>query len=114
MMFTWRSRQVWLRRVTRGSKAFDVHPNTYRVDADVVPAFVLRHYYNNGNSDDGTYILTDANAEIHNFPEIQYSKGVIKNGNTGRRFKQITRAIKRLRNEMNGEGIAAAGPIPSF
>ncbi len=30
--------------VTRGNKAFDVHANTYRVDADVVPTFEHRRY----------------------------------------------------------------------
>ena len=30
--------------VTRGNKAFDVHANTYRIDADVVPTFEHRRY----------------------------------------------------------------------
>ena len=30
--------------VTRGNKAFDVHANTYRIDADVVPTFEYRRY----------------------------------------------------------------------
>ena len=30
--------------VTRGNKAFDVHANTYRIDADVVPAMEYRYY----------------------------------------------------------------------
>jgi hypothetical protein len=30
--------------VTRGNKAFDVHENTYRIDADVVAAFEHRRY----------------------------------------------------------------------
>src|SRR5712691_8151711 len=32
------------RGVSRGNKAFDVHENTYRVDADVVAAFARRLY----------------------------------------------------------------------
>jgi hypothetical protein len=35
--------------VTRGNKAFDVHANTYRIDADVVPTFEHRRY--SGNKD---------------------------------------------------------------
>jgi hypothetical protein len=31
--------------VQRGNKAFDVHANTYRVDADVVAAFEYRWYF---------------------------------------------------------------------
>jgi predicted nucleotidyltransferase len=30
--------------VTRGNKAFDIHANTYRIDADVVPCFEHRRY----------------------------------------------------------------------
>jgi hypothetical protein len=37
--------------VTKGNKAFDVHANSYRVDADVVPLFIHRRY-----SKDGSYI----------------------------------------------------------
>ena len=31
--------------VRRGDKAFDVHANTYRVDADVIAAFEHRRYF---------------------------------------------------------------------
>jgi hypothetical protein len=31
--------------VSRGSKAFDIHANTYRVDADAAPCLIYRHYY---------------------------------------------------------------------
>lgn len=31
--------------VTRGNKAFDVHANSYRIDADVVPCFEHRRYW---------------------------------------------------------------------
>ena len=34
--------------VTRGNKAFDVHANTYRIDADVVPTFEYRRYTGRG------------------------------------------------------------------
>lgn len=30
--------------VTRGNKAFDIHENSYRIDADVVPTFEHRRY----------------------------------------------------------------------
>src|SRR5579871_5163105 len=33
--------------VTRGKKAFDVHANTYRIDADVVPCFEHRRFTGN-------------------------------------------------------------------
>ena len=40
--------------VKRGNKAFDVHANTYRVDADVVPTFEHRRYNSDGSNN---YIL---------------------------------------------------------
>ena len=36
----------------RGNKAFDVHANTYRIDADVVPTFEHRRYTGNRYSAD--------------------------------------------------------------
>lgn len=36
--------------VTRGDKAFDVHANTYRIDADVVAAFEHRRYFQDGTN----------------------------------------------------------------
>ena len=38
--------------VRRGNKAFDIHENTYRVDADVVACFEHRRYHS-----DGTYLI---------------------------------------------------------
>src|SRR6266511_1891468 len=35
--------------VTRGNKAFDVHSNTYRLDADVVACFEFRQYQRNAD-----------------------------------------------------------------
>jgi hypothetical protein len=46
--------------VTRGNKAFDVHANTYRIDADVVPAFEYRYYFSPSNYRSGVAFLTDA------------------------------------------------------
>ena len=37
--------------VTRGNKAFEVHANTYRIDADVVPTFEYRRYTGRKNAD---------------------------------------------------------------
>jgi len=71
--------------VTRGGKAFDVHANTYRIDADVVATFEHRwytgdktsngdHHYHSGvsfHSDDGTAII--------NWPQETYDNGVTRN-----------------------------------
>lgn len=104
--------------VTRGAKAFDVHENTYRVDADVVACFEHRRYFRTsaGGVDywSGTEFHPDNGGKIINWPHQHYENGVAKNKGTGNRFKYITRVIKRLRNEMAANGIAAAKPIPSY
>jgi hypothetical protein len=100
--------------VTRGNKAFDVHENTYRIDADVVPCFEYRRYEQDGSYLTGTSFLTDQGFQIINWPEQNYKNGVAKNDATGRRFKAIIRILKRLRNKMDDDSVGAAKPITSF
>jgi hypothetical protein len=103
--------------VRRGDKAFDVHANTYRIDADVVPAFEHRRFHGTAENNwyySGTQIRPGRGGRIINWPRQNYDNGVAKNETTGRRFKAVTRILKRLRNEMADEGYEAAGPIPSY
>ena len=103
--------------VTRGNKAFDIHENTYRVDADVVPAFEHRRYLGtpqNHHYITGTELRPDAGGTIVNWPQQNYDNGVAKNNATNRGFKGVVRILKRLRNEMADCKIEAATPIPSY
>jgi hypothetical protein len=103
--------------VKRGSKAFDVHANTYRVDADLVPCFEHRRYLGMLQSywyDSGTQLLPDNGGQIINWPRQNYDNGVAKNDATSRRFKAVVRILKRLRNEMVDNGHKVAEPIPSY
>ena len=100
--------------VTRGNKAFDVHANSYRVDADVVAAFEYRRYTSASAYHEGTKMLPDNGGDVINWPTQNYDNGVSKNQRTGERFKAMVRIMKRLRNEMNESDIGAAKPIPSF
>lgn len=107
------------RAVVRGNKAFDVHANTYRVDADVVACFEHRRYTRRTYNGtflylSGTEFRPDSGGRVINWPHQHYESGVAKNKATGARFKYITRVIKRLRNEMAENGIAATKPIPSY
>lgn len=103
--------------VTRGNKAFDIHENTYRIDADVVAAFEHRRYR---YRDDGSYYYssgiafdTDEGKRIENWPEQNYSNGLKKHEATGQRYRKIVRILKRLRNKMNEEEISVASGIAS-
>jgi hypothetical protein len=106
--------------VKRGNKAFDVHANTYRIDADVVATFEHRRYtgqyYPNGDHYylSGVAFDADNGTRVINWPQQNYDNGVAKNERTNRHFKRLVRIIKRLRYKMEDEGIAAAKNIPSF
>jgi hypothetical protein len=105
-------------KVRRGSKAFDVHATSYRVDADVVAVLEHRRYYRDwrGNLQyySGTEFHPDSGGRIINWPNQHYSQGVAKNRDTGNRFKYITRVIKRLRYKMEADSVAEARNIPSY
>lgn len=106
-------------KVTRGNKAFDVHATTYRVDADVVPAFEYRSYYQYDGRiyyTEGIEIRPDNNPgkRIQNYPQQHYDNGIKKNDDTNRHFKRVVRIFKRLRNEMTDNYQPTANPIPSF
>lgn len=105
--------------VTRGNKAFDVHANTYRVDADVVTAFEHRRYLKRRPDGVVPYELgiefsTDDGSQIINWPDQTYDNGVAKNDRNGRTYKRAIRILKRLRNQMQEDNIAAAKDIGSF
>ena len=103
--------------VSRGKKAFDLHANTYRVDADVVPTFEHRRYAvadGSGRYISGTELHPDGGGRIVNWPHQNYENATSKNNATGTRFKKFVRILKRLRDEMLAEGNAAAAPIPSY
>lgn len=106
--------------VTRGSKAFDVHANSYRIDADVIPTFEHRRYTGRLNPDgtphfySGVAFQPDTGVLIKNWPQHVYDNGVSRNTATGRRYKRTIRILKRLRDKMQSENIAEAKPISSF
>lgn len=104
--------------VTRGNKAIDLHENSYRVDADVVPTFEHRRYYRDVLGQvrylSGTELHPDNGGRIVNWPEQNYRNGTNKNQDTGTRYKKMVRILKRLRNEMEQAGRAEAAPIPSY
>lgn len=100
--------------VKRGNKAFDIHETSYHVEADVVPFFEHRRYLANGRHLTGVELQPDnSSGRIINWPEQHYDNGCAKNNDTGKRFKAIVRALKRLSIEM-AEANNKAGDIPGF
>lgn len=110
--------------VTRGDKAFDIHENTYRVDADVVPLFPHRRYSTDGSYICGVQLNPDSGGSIVNWPERlydthewsnqHYENGNAKNTRTARSYRAVVRIVKKLRNLMDAEGIPEAKPLKGF
>lgn len=105
--------------ITRGKKAFDIHENTYRVDADVVACLEHRRYTHKNSYGEyqyisGTEFFSDDNSRIVNWPKQHFENGVQKNNDTNQRFKYMVRVFKRLRNDMMDNNISSAKSIPSF
>ncbi len=106
--------------VHRGNKAYNIHPTSYRVDADAIPCFEHRRYTRRKRENgsyiylSGTEFIPGNGGEVINWPQQHYDNGVEKNQATGGRFKFITRVLKSLRNEMAENEVSAAKPIPSF
>ncbi len=99
--------------VRAGRKAFDIHHNTYRIAADAVPALQFRRFRLDGQPILGVAFDSEGK-RIINFPDQHYANGVAKNDATARRFKAVTRILKRLRYEMVAAGVASAQNVQSF
>lgn len=100
--------------VHHGNKAFDIHENSYRVDADAVPCFEYRRYSADGTYITGAAFLTQEGKRIINWPEQSYQNGKAKNERTGKRYRAVVRILKNLRNKMQENKVAAADDIASF
>lgn len=112
--------------VTPGDKTFNLHESRRRLDADVTPFLLYRRYTGHKNSDGSWRYFEGAGMQpkknpsqlIINWHQQHYDEGVKRNDATRRRFKRITRILKRLRNDMRDSRVreisTAAVPIPSF
>ena len=99
--------------ISTGNKAWDVHENSYRVDADVVACFEYRDYSRDGSCRSGTAVLTRTGTYIMNFPNQSYECGKPKSEATSRRFRACVRILKRLSGDMKDNGVAFT-QLPSF
>ncbi|MGH2748316.1 MAG: nucleotidyltransferase domain-containing protein [Actinomycetota bacterium] len=111
--------------VKRGNKAFDIKATQAQVEADVVPLFEFRRYWENGGYLAGVALIPDnSSRRIENFPErlvdywphtsLHYENGVSKNTSTQRRFKGIVRILKKLHIELADAGNAHAADVPGY
>ncbi len=100
--------------VHAGKKAFDVHANSYRVDADVTACFEYRFFYEDGTYRTGTALLPKEGMYIPNYPDQHYKNGYAKHESTSQQYRKIVRALKNLAGNMAASGISIANSAPSF
>ena len=105
--------------VVRHDKCIKVTGNTYRVDADVVPAYRYRDYSDdylcdNGNYVGGIEIRPDSGGKILNYPEQHIRLGIAKNKVTKYHFKKCVRIITNMKEKMNEDGYEVSSKISSF
>jgi len=99
--------------VVRGNKCLTVKGNTYRIVTDVVPAWKLKRYDDLGIVI-GTKLITDTYDEVTNFPKQHMCNALSKNQLTQKRFKRLTRIVKKIRFKMIADGFSVADGITSF
>lgn len=103
--------------VTEGSKATDVHANSYRVDADVLTAFEYREYTGIIGGipqlESGIQFVTRKGESIINWPKQWHLHSMAKDNRTGNKYRRVVRILKRLRNDMQKNGITLPREIPS-
>lgn len=105
--------------VHRKNKCIKVDGNTYRKQADAVPAFGMHHVYNSENNDyshynEGITIYADDGQVINNFPKQHIALGKAKNVATNHYYKKMVRIAKKLRYMMEDYGYAGATNASSF
>lgn len=101
-----------------GNKSIKIDENSYHVKADVVPAFQLRDYKNSGNPAvfvEGIWLKAMKDGSIvKNYPKDHIKNGKEKNKVTGRKYKELVRIMKHIKNDMCDEGICNGDVISSF
>lgn len=100
--------------VTVGSKCIEVHSNSCRVNADVVPHFVHRRFSVDKSYHTGVALRKSDGTTIYNWPKQDYDNGVEKNEATGKRYKALVRILKNIRSEMIANRFSSAKSVASY
>jgi hypothetical protein len=100
--------------VKRENKCIRVLGNGGRGECDVVPTFEYRRFSNDGKYVSGVKLVTDAGDLIKGYPKQHTANAIEKNKNTARRFKRLTRIVKRIRYRMKEDNINFPASITSF
>lgn len=90
--------------VDAGDIAYRVRSGKTTLPADVVPCWEYRRYDSITNGmpvfHQGSRIYTSDGNAVNNFPAQQLKNGTAKNLRTGRRYKRMARALKKLQTRI--------------
>lgn len=99
----------------RKNKCIRINGNSYRLNADVVPAFIHRRYKSYGIvSVEGIEFRAENQDRHYSFPEQHYEKGKEKNDRTAGEYKAVVRIFKNIRNELKDKGLLRVTDMSSF
>lgn len=82
--------------VTKGDIAYRVRQNKTTLPADVVPCWEYRRYDATHVCHVGSRVFPESGGWKDNYPAIQLENGRAKTRLTGRRYKRMVRALKKL------------------
>jgi len=95
--------------VETGSIAYRVRKKMTTLPADVVPCWEYRRYdritAGVASFQQGSCVYPTGESRKANYPQQQYDNGVTKNEATGRRYKRMTRVLKRLQTRLLDAGV---------
>lgn len=101
--------------VRRKNKCIRIAGNTYRVDADIVPAFEYHRFRTHDSVEAvGIALKTDEGALIDSYPEQHHNNGVTKNQDTNEKYKSVVRILKNVRNDLIDQSVMQLEQMPSF
>jgi len=91
-----------------------------RLDADVVPCFLYRHYWTYNSSYANSYVsgmtfwTQRENRQVVNYPKLHIANGETKNGATAEWYKKTIRMYKNARNDAEQSGLLGEEIAPSY
>jgi hypothetical protein len=94
--------------ISTGRIAYRVREKKTTLPADVVPCWEYRRYDRIRNGvpiyQEGSRVYPSDGGHKNNFPKKQLLRGQGKNNRTGRRYKRMVRALKKLQTKLVSEG----------
>lgn len=90
--------------VSIGKIAYRVREKKTTLPADVVPCWEYHRYDSRTTFHVGSCVFPAGGDRKPNYPQQQYKNGVAKNDRTGRRYKRMVRACKKLQTRLLDAG----------